>query len=585
MNQSHPAELDRPFPAIAVWQRYLGIGPIEEARQKLSRMINRGESLGVVMGPPGTGKTLLCHKLASLFRQSHEIVVLGDIRVTSRMGLIQQVLFHLGQPHHGQDEDSLHLALAHTLTKASGSLRSLLLIIDEAQMLSHDLLDEVRMLTNLVRAGRPVVQTLLVGGPQLEESLAAPQAESLVQRIAVRCYLHPLNHGETAEYIRTALGQLPIDDQAIASVHRASGGIPRLINQLMDRAIEVAQQRRPQSVTDACVQLAWAELQQLPSPVLEAEIRQQTHAIEFAELDGEAFDFENESTPWEDHHAAPTASQDDFLDCAPAGEYADIAAILNSASIDCLPPEAFPTEAFPAAMMPTEAVPTEVRLQTTYTSIPPKATPVASASPDELFGDDFDSEATLPLAGRVGAGSQPDPAAEELRLLGEIQRLSQAAQTAMYGEPAHQPYDQDDFRQTSAKPASIPFYTAQPGRSGGAPVWEPESTEGSYDDSTTTDDSGYDVADELAAPFAAARPSASSASTISASTNPLAAAWQAGDWDVPSDDRDLLVVEEEVSLLIDPPSGLGSPSRAPQPAAQRIVQSYQDLFSRLRGQQ
>src|SRR5690606_10346183 len=121
----------------------------------------------------------------SLYRHSHAIVALGDIRVSSRLGLIQQVLFHLGKPHQGADESSLHLALVQALTQTADERRSLLLIIDEAQMLSSELLDEVRMMTNFVRQGRPLVQTLLVGGPRLEDSLADPQLESLTQRIAV----------------------------------------------------------------------------------------------------------------------------------------------------------------------------------------------------------------------------------------------------------------------------------------------------------------------------------------------------------------------------------------------------------------
>lgn len=634
MNGSPPPELDRPFPTIAVWQRYVGIGPIEEARQKLVRMIQRGESLGVVMGPPGTGKTLLCHKLAASFRQSHVVVVLGDIRVTSRLGLIQQVLFHLGQPHQGQDEDSLHLGLVQTLTKSSGNLRPLLLIIDEAQMLSQELLDEVRMLTNLIRQGTPVVQTLLAGGPRLEDSLALPESESLVQRIAARCYLHPLTHGESAQYIRAALANSSwlVDDDAIASVHHASGGIPRLINQLMDAAVEIAAQQQTDNVTDRCVQAAWAELQQLPSPVLDAELRPQASEIEFGELDADtfgSFDFENESTPRETSSQLPTDDRSLADHVAkvtlptngqPAdGHYADVAAILNSATIDCIAPEpwspAMPTSGDNGETEFTEASYTEASysdatpLGPNYLAQwatepawqPPCSTPESPESleslesPDshdfpgspagpstaqpalslelseDLFGDDFDDEATLPLTHPAAAAPQADPAAEEWQLYREIQQLSQIARSAMYGDSSNDPSDGNGHPgmtpEAADSPASIPLSTARQIHQPQSPVAERH--------------------DRQPPPSAPPMPS----------VNPLASAWDADpsphaadampddERPVPHDDRDLLVVEEDVSLLIDPPNAVPATLGGPRPAATTIVQNYQDLFSRLRGQQ
>ena len=225
MKMPFPAGVDRPFSSVPVYERYLAIGSIEEARSRICRMIERGDGLGIVVGPPGTGKTLLCQRIAAQFRSSHATVMLGDVRVTSRTGLLQQVLLNLGQPYQGMEESEMQRRLVECLTQGSSGGSALLLVIDEAQLLSTELLEEIRMLTNLIRDGRQLVQTILVGGPKLEDPLADPQMESLSQRIVARCYLHPMTQAESCQYIRSLLAVtgLKIDDDAIAAVHHACG--------------------------------------------------------------------------------------------------------------------------------------------------------------------------------------------------------------------------------------------------------------------------------------------------------------------------------------------------------------------------
>ena len=577
MNKPLLADVDRPFPGVPVWQRYVGIGPIEEARQKLCRMINRGEALGVVMGPPGTGKTLLCHKIAALHRQSHEIVILGDIRVTSRMGLIQQVLFHLGQPHLGKDEDSLHLALVQTLAKSTGVSRTLLLIIDEAQMLSLELLDEVRMMSNIVRDGRPMVQTLLVGGPRLEDALADPQTESLTQRIAVRCYLHPLTHGESEQYIRTSMSslRLAVDDQAISSVHHASGGIPRLINQLMDSAIEVASTKRSTVVDELCIQIAWSELQQLPSPILESELKQRGGVIEFGELDGASFDFENETIRPVSPSRTPAASTERsdavVTDVAsrtiePQTPYSDIASILNSSSIDCMSEPAnqgsFGTwsDSISTLAPKNESPPIKVELKTTRTTIPIHATPQIASIDDELFGDDFDDELSVDVYSSSFSGLGNDPAQEELSLHEEILRLSKVAGGAIKGGVAAEARNMQAGKMASGlnPAATAGQYKAAQGF---------KSAQGNDASKVQRADpnASCDVPRELA--------------------DALAVVWSDDDSDCDSiDDRDMLVIEDDVSIMIDTPDSSFVASGAMRKPTLKVVQNYQNLFSRLRGQ-
>jgi len=570
MKMPIPADSNRPFPGVPVCHRYVGIGPIEEARQKLCRLIQRGEALGVVMGPPGTGKTLLCQKIASLHRDTHEMVMLGDLRVNSRTGLVRQVLFHLGQPHQSVDEDSLHMTLVKTLTGSAGADRPLLLVIDEAQMLSTDLLDEVRMLTNLVRDGQPLVQTILVGSPRLEEALADPQLESLSQRIAARCYLHPLTHGETDHYIRTGLGstRLSIDEPAVLSVHHASGGIPRLINHLMDRAIEISLTWKKQRLDDGCVQAAWADIQQLPSPVLDAPWQPQGATIEFGELDAEAFDFDNETTrPVAQAHAVKATEE-----TAARSSYSDIESILASTSIDCLSEpnaeasggcwtefsqyekaigskadevksDAGTSSAIRRARI--DAAARESRQVEPSTSRVDfsghnRSTP-STPGRIELFGDDYDQEMSIVI------GTSPTPHAggdaDEWQIHRTIESLSAEASSATG---------------TKFSPKAVLPPT------GAADHTAKRTTMSRFVRAEEVSDESHDIPREFA--------------------SPLAIVWSDDDGDDGSrDDRDMLVVEEELSLRIDTPESGAIASGALRRPSQKVEQNYQNLFSRLRG--
>ncbi len=419
-------------------------------------MISRGEALGVVMGPPGTGKTLLGQTLISLHGKTHLAVLLGETRFGTRAGLIRQLLHHLGRPSREADEDALHLTLVDRLTSDTDNPRPLLLVIDEAQALSADLLDEIRMLTNLVRCGRPLVQTVLLGGPALEDSLADPHLESFVQRIAARCYLHPLNLDETAFYIRESIKPIGIevDEDAIRAVHFASAGIPRLINHLMDGAVEIARMRHANRVDNACVQIAWADSQQLPSPVLDAAIRPLQSTIEFGELDEEPSDLVDEVQDFEgDELIAEVGETADEAEWAVEPEVddpqADLAAILKFGSIDCLTPSMDDSEFTATPAVATVAGEGAIRISAS--SEPTRALPsdkaVAAVPSDRvLFGDGFDDESTVSIeaVGRVrsdaAAQQDLDPASAERRLHAEIKRLRTVAATAL--------------RQESVEPAS-----------------------------------------------------------------------------------------------------------------------------------
>jgi type II secretory pathway predicted ATPase ExeA len=262
----------RPFLAAPQVSRFFPAATIENARKTLTRAIERGEGAGVIMGPSGTGKTLLCQVLAEQFKSRFCIAMLTGARLTTRGALLQAIVYELGLPHRGLDEGELRLSLLDRLNPAVHGGEGLLLLVDEAHTLPARLLDEVRMLTNLVRDGVPRVRVVLAGASVLEERLANPKLSSFSQRLAARCYLEAMNRGETAEYVRSQIvavgGQSAqvFDDDALSSVYRATDGVPRLINQVCDHALILASLGGMRPVTSLAVEEAWADLQQLPAP-------------------------------------------------------------------------------------------------------------------------------------------------------------------------------------------------------------------------------------------------------------------------------------------------------------------------------
>lgn len=139
-------------------------------------------------------------------------------------------------------------------------------------MLPLRMVDEARLLTNLTRNGRSRVRLIISGGPRLEERLASPKLESFNQRVAARCYLQAFIYDETLAYIRAQVSGVGgnadrvFAHDALAAVHRATDGIPRLINQVCDRALIVAFDSGIRQINPAVIEEAWADLQQLPTP-------------------------------------------------------------------------------------------------------------------------------------------------------------------------------------------------------------------------------------------------------------------------------------------------------------------------------
>jgi general secretion pathway protein A len=195
----------RPFASAPQIEQFIPTTAIEAARTTLARCIQRGEGAGLVIGPSGTGKTLLCLLLAEQFKRSFQPVLLHSGRLSTRRALFQAILYELGRPYRGLDEGEARLALVDYLMTGEGGLRGMLLLVDEAHTLPLRLLEEIRLLSNLMRGGQPLVRLVLAGGPVLEERFASPKLDSFSQRLSARCYLETLNRSETERYIQSQI--------------------------------------------------------------------------------------------------------------------------------------------------------------------------------------------------------------------------------------------------------------------------------------------------------------------------------------------------------------------------------------------
>jgi hypothetical protein len=200
------------------------------------------------------------------------IAMLSSGRICTRRNLFQAILFELGLPYRGMEDGELRLALTDHLTTNETHQNGLLLLVDEAHTLPLRLLEEARLLTNLVRNGQPRVRLMLSGASVLEERIASPKLESFNQRIVARCYLQAFNYDETLAYIRSEIANVGgnadqvFAQDALQTVHRATDGIPRLVNQVCDHALILAYANGMRQIGQAGVEEAWADLQQLPTP-------------------------------------------------------------------------------------------------------------------------------------------------------------------------------------------------------------------------------------------------------------------------------------------------------------------------------
>ncbi len=196
----------------------------------------------VVTGDIGTGKTTLIRHLLGHMDRSMTVGLISNTH-HSFGELLQWILFAFKLDYRGKEKVELFHTFVEFLISEYAQGRRTVLIVDEAQNMSPETLEELRMLSNVNADKDQVLQVILVGQARLRDLLQRPDLEQFAQRIAVDYHLEPLEGDETARYIRhrvaVAGGADPdlFDDAACAAIHAYTGGVPRLINLLCDTAL------------------------------------------------------------------------------------------------------------------------------------------------------------------------------------------------------------------------------------------------------------------------------------------------------------------------------------------------------------
>ena len=257
---------ERPF-SLAPDPRYLYLSDAHrEALAHLLYGLGEGGSFVQLTGEVGTGKTTVCRALLEQLPSDVDVAMIFNPQLTS-LELLAAVCDELRVPYPAGTTSLKVLidALSQALLDAHARGRRIVLIIDEAQNLSTRVLEEVRLLTNLETTREKLLQVVLIGQPELAEHLARRSLRQLSQRVTARYHLRPFNEQETQKYIlhrmEIAGQRQPIFTKlAMRTAHRLSGGVPRLLNTICDRALLGAYATGQTRVKDPVVRRAAREV-------------------------------------------------------------------------------------------------------------------------------------------------------------------------------------------------------------------------------------------------------------------------------------------------------------------------------------
>jgi general secretion pathway protein A len=220
----------------------------EEALANMTYAIEQGKGMVMITGEVGTGKTLIANVLTLRLRRSTLMVTIPDplLRGDQLMRCVYQAM--LDPQGHRLDRVAMQTALMERLVALQRMGQRFAVLVDESQDLSKGALEQVRLMSNWENRAEKLIQWVLIGQPELRDTLRRPEWEHLRQRIVLSFHLRRLAPAQVGEYIRHRLRvagggadpRVQFDPQACAAIAEASQGAPRLINNVCDAALLAA---------------------------------------------------------------------------------------------------------------------------------------------------------------------------------------------------------------------------------------------------------------------------------------------------------------------------------------------------------
>ena len=254
---------ENPF-SLSPEPRYLFLS--EQHRDALNCMIygiKEKKGFVLISGDIGTGKTTICRSLINLLDDSVETALIFNTAI-SDLDLLETVIGEYGIAIISGSKTKKNYidVLNDFLLRNFAAGKTAVLVIDEAQNLSHGVLEQIRMLSNLETETEKLIQIILIGQPELSNTLMLPALRQLNERITVRYDLKPLSSLEVSEYIQHRLivaqgpGSLKFTKGAFNLIYTFTEGIPRRINALCDRALLIAYTKNVSKIDRKIVKLA-----------------------------------------------------------------------------------------------------------------------------------------------------------------------------------------------------------------------------------------------------------------------------------------------------------------------------------------
>jgi general secretion pathway protein A len=232
----------------------------------------------LLTGEVGTGKTTLLHALLAQLDRSTLAAFIFNPRLEP-LDFFRVLFDELGIETPCATKADYLIALNRFLIARLEQDLPTLLIIDEAQQLSAEMLEEIRLLSNLETSSSKLLQIMLVGQPELAEMLARPELRQLRQRIVMRHQLRPFTREETATYVEERLrvagytGEALFDQRALRALHELTGGVPRLVNAVCDGALLLGYGRGLRALGEAELREVARDLELGPLPAAREQQR------------------------------------------------------------------------------------------------------------------------------------------------------------------------------------------------------------------------------------------------------------------------------------------------------------------------